>query len=397
MLVENMSVPRDRRVWQEARALRDLGMRVSVISPRAPGDSAFEQLEGIEIHRHELPQGARGPLGYLREYATALLAQHRLAQRVQRRAPIDYVHICNPPDLLYLIARRLRSAHGAAIVFDHHDLAPELFVAKFGRTGVLHRALLAAERATFRAADVVISPNESYRDIALQRGGVAPERVFVVRGAPDLRLFENARADRGYRGDRELLVGYVGVLGDQDGVDVLLRVMRRLVDDHFGRRVHLMIIGDGPASATLLRLAGDLGIGSQVEFTGWQSGEALVDRLAECDVCVVPDPPNAFTDRSSMIKLLEYMTLGKPTVQFETTEGRRSADDASLYATPGDEQDFAAKVALLLSDPEMRSRMGMLGRERIRSELAWHHQLRPLESAYARAREARLARRTANG
>ena len=394
MVVENMSVPRDRRVWQEALALRKAGVSVSVVSPMVGDENAArETLEGIEIHRHPLTPSAGGARGYAREYADALRSEFRLAREIHRTRPFQAVHASNPPDLLFLIGLYFRARHGASLIFDHHDLAPELFEVKFGRRGPFHRALLAAERRSLRSADVVIVPNESYREIALERGGVPGERVFVVRNGPDLETFRRSERGTDSRRDRRYLIGYVGVLGEQDGVDVLLRALKKLRDERYGSDVHLMVIGDGPHAAALRGEAKRLGIGAQVEFTGWLSGAELTDRVGACDVCACPDPVNAFSDRSSMIKVAEYMALGRPVVQFDTTEGRRTAGAAALYARPGDEADFADKLATLIESPELRERLARAGRERVESSLAWSRQVPNLVRAYEAAGRAYMARR----
>lgn len=397
MVVENMSVPRDRRVWQQALALRGAGYAVSVISPRTDaGQSHFERLDGVDIHRHDLTPSGGGAIGYMREYAQALRAERRLARRIFEQRPFQVMHLCNPPDLLFLVALPFRAKHGTAIVFDHHDLAPELFEAKYGRRGLLHGALLAAERRSLRSADVVIVPNESYREIAVGRGGVSNDRIFVVRGAPDLSRFE-VRGTSDHRRGRKHLIGYVGVLGEQDGVDILLRAVRRLKDDRFGSSVHLTIIGDGPEAPALHQEAERLGIADQVEFTGWLSGDELTERLAASDVCACPDPVNAFNERSTMIKVMEYMALGLPIVQFDTREGRYSAGDAASHAIPGDEEDFARRLGDLLESPAIAARMGAAGRERVERALSWSHQVPHLLAAYERAAAVFAERRSRTG
>lgn len=383
MLVENLPVPFDRRVWSEATALAEHGCAVSVISPMGRGfDLPYEEIDGIHVYRHPLPEEESSVRGYLREYAVALRWQFRLARRVGRARGIDVVHVCNPPDLMFLVAVMCKVLRGARIIFDHHDLAPELYAEKFGRKGFFYGLLLLAERMTFRSADRVISTNESYRDVATGRGGVAPGDVYIVRSAPRLDRFRPAAPAADYGNGRPHLVGYVGVMGEQEGLDYLLRAVAHIVNDLGRTDIHYMLIGDGPVAAALRDLAVELGVAEHVEFTGHVPDAELIARLSACDVCVNPDPKNPFNDASTMNKVLEYMALGKPIVQFDVVEGRRSAGDASVYAEPNDERDFADKLLWLLDHPGERARMGAVGRQRLESGLSWSHQVPRLLDCY---------------
>lgn len=390
ILVENLPVPFDRRVWMEATALRQSGYEVSVICPVGKGcEREYEELEGIHIYRHPLPPERSSAAGYIREYLWALRWEFRLARRVwKERGGFDLIHLCNPPDLLFLVALRYKLLRGVRVIFDQHDLNPELYEAKFGKRDLFYHALRLAEKWTFRTADAVISTNESYREVALQRGGKKPEQVFVVRSGPDLSRFvpQEGRAD--YRGDAAWLVGYVGVMGEQEGIDVLLQAVRELVHVRGRRDIRFMLIGGGPAVPDMKRLAADLGVADCVEFAGRVPDEELIARLSSCDVCVNPDPKTPFNDRSTMNKILEYMALGKPIVQFDLLEGRRSAGEASLYAEPNDPADFAGKIEALLADPEERARRGAIGYARMRDVLEWRHQIPQLEAAYRYALDA---------
>lgn len=383
MLVENLPVPFDRRVWQEANTLRDAGYGVSVICPTGPGcERRFELIDGIAIHRYRLPVEAAGAAGYAIEYATALLMTFVLAWRVFLTRGFDAIHACNPPDLLFLIGAFFK-LFGCKFVFDHHDLCPELFEAKFGRRGLAHRLLLRLERWTFRTADVSIATNESYRRIALERGGMRPERVFVVRSGPSLERMKRLPPDPRYRCGRRYLVGYVGVMGRQEGIDLLLHAIRLIVHV-FGRTdIHFGLVGGGTSLAEMKALAQQLGIAAHVTFTGRVSDGELLALLNTADVCVNPDIANALNDRSTMNKIMEYMALGKPIVQFDLTEGRRSAQAASLYARRNDVADFAARIVELIDDPFLRAQMGEYGRARVVDELEWRHEAPKLAAAYA--------------
>jgi glycosyltransferase involved in cell wall biosynthesis len=387
VLVENLPVPFDRRVWQEAGTLRDAGYEVSVISPAAPGyPRGHTVVDGIHVYRYRQPFEGSGAVGYLLEYATALVATLALAVRVAATRGVDVIHACNPPDLLFLIGALFRP-FGKRFVFDHHDLCPELYQAKFNRRGPWHRALLVLERLSFRSADVVIASNESYREIAIGRGRVPPSRVFVVRSGPSLARMQVRPPELRWRRGRRHLVGYVGVIGPQEGIDLLLFVVRHVVQRLGRRDVQFAIVGGGTALEQMKRLAERLGIAEYVTFTGRVPDDRLLAVLNTADVCVNPDPANDMNDKSTMNKILEYMALGKPIVQFDLHEGRRSARDASLYALRNDVADFAEQLVALLDDAGRRSRMGAYGRRRVLEELAWHHQAPQLLAAYAALRD----------
>jgi len=382
MLVENLPVPFDRRVWQEANALRDAGYAVSVICPTGPGcDARFELIDGIAVYRYRLAVEAAGAAGYAIEYATALLATCALAWRVFFTRGFDAIHACNPPDLFFLIGGFFK-LFGKRFVFDHHDLCPELFEAKFGRRGLPYRALLRLERWTFRTADVSIATNESYRRIAIERGGMRPERVFVVRSGPSLERLKRLPPDARYRCGRRHLVGYVGVMGRQEGIEYLLRAVRHIVFELGRRDIHFGLVGGGTSLAELKALAAQLDIAGYVTFTGRVADHELLALLNTADVCVNPDAANELNDKSTMNKVMEYMALGKPIVQFDLTEGRYSAQAASLYARRNDPIDLAVKIVALIDDPERRARMGEHGRRRVADELEWRHEVPKLLAAY---------------
>jgi glycosyltransferase involved in cell wall biosynthesis len=377
VIVENLPVPFDRRVWQEALALTVAGAEVSVICPAtADYPARQERLDGIDIHRHPLP-AASGRLGFLAEYAAALFWQTVLAVRIRRGRGFDTIHGCSPPDLIFLVAL-LFKPFGARYIFDHHDLSPELYEAKFRRRGLFWRLLRLAERLTFRTADVSLATNESYRRIAIERGGMAPERVFVVRSAPDLRRVGPRPPNAAWRADRRLLVGYVGNMAGEEGIDLLLEAVARLGRDD----VQLCLAGDGPAVPAMKRLAESLGLGTRVTFAGRLPDDDLFEMLSTADVCVNPDRVSPFSDASTMNKVLEYMAVGRPIVMFETTEGRFSAGNAALYAAPNDPADFAAKLAEPLDDPGQRARMGAAGRRRLIEDLGWDRSAAALIAAY---------------
>lgn len=384
ILVENLSVPFDRRVWQESRALAEAGHEVFVVCPRgATRDTEpVAVIEGVEIHRYPLRAATGGPLGYVREYAAALLHSMRLALRLSRRGRFDVIHACNPPDLLFLVALPFR-LRGTRFVFDHHDLVPELFESRFGGRGLLYRASLLLERLTFAAADVVISTNESYRDVAVRRGRMAPAHVHVVRSAPDLTRFTPVAPDPSLRRGRRFLVCYLGVMGPQDGVDYALRALARLRDDLGRDDVHATFVGSGDAFDDLVRLSRELGLEDRVEFTGRVPDATVQAYLSTADVCLAPDPKNPLNDVSTMNKIVEYMAMSRPIVSFDLREARVSAGEAAVYATPNDEGEFARLIGELLDDPERRARMGAFGRARVERSLSWATSRERLLEAYA--------------
>jgi glycosyltransferase involved in cell wall biosynthesis len=383
ILVENLSVPFDRRVWQECTALRDTGWEVSVICPQGTGRDTepFVELDGVKIHRYPLKAATGGPLGYLKEYGSALRHTARLARQV---GPVDVVHACNPPDLFFLLARRFKR-HGARFVFDQHDLVPELYLSRFNRgKDFLYRVVCWLERRTYRAADIVIATNESYREAALTRGGKRPEDVFVVRSAPKVERFHLVAPEPELKKGQPYLLCYLGVMGPQDGVDYALRSLAKLRD--LGRTDwHAAFVGAGDTFEAMKALSVSLGLADRVDFTGRISDEDLLRYLSTADVCLSPDPLNPLNDVSTMNKIMEYMAMSRPIVSFDLREARVSAGDAALYAPANDEAAFAKLIEALLDSPEDRARMGEIGRRRVAGPLSWDHSRASLLAAYAAA------------
>jgi glycosyltransferase involved in cell wall biosynthesis len=384
IVVENLPVPFDRRVWLEATTLAQAGYKVSVICPTGKNfDRRFEMIDDIAIYRHPLPLEASGAFGYLLEYGAALFWQSTLALRVAFTRGFDVLHACNPPDLIFLVALPFK-LFGKRFLFDQHDLCPEVYEAKFRKQGPFYRLLRMFERATYATADTVIATNESYRHMAITRGGKDPSRVFVVRSGPDLRKWPSSTEPAPqWRNGRRHMIGYVGVMGEQEGLDLLLQAMKLLVTDLGEPDIQLVLVGDGSHRATLEQLSNELGLEGHVTFTGRVSDQELISALGEADVCVNPDRWSTLNDKSTMNKIIEYMAMGKPIVQFDLTEGKVSAGDASLYARPDDVQDMAEKILFLLRDPQLRADMGAKGRQRVKDTLAWEHQVPILLSAYA--------------
>ncbi|MER7741195.1 glycosyltransferase family 4 protein [Streptomyces sp. NPDC096538] len=384
ILVENLSVPFDRRVWQECRTLRDAGWEVDVICPQGTKRDTEPEavIDGVRIHRYPLRAATGGPAGYLKEYGTALWHTVRLARKV---GPVDVVHACNPPDLLFLPALLLKR-RGAKFVFDQHDLVPELYLSRFGRgKDLLYRGVCALERMTYRTADVVLATNESYKDVAVRRGGRRPEDVFVVRSAPDTERFRPVDPEPELKRGKPHLLCYLGVMGPQDGVDYALRALAKLRDELGRTDWHAVFVGAGDTFDAMVGLSRELGLAEQVEFTGRVPDADLVRHLSSADVCLSPDPCNPLNDVSTMNKVLEYMVMGRPIVSFDLKEARVSAGEAAVYAAGDDETAFAELIAQLLDDPEQRAHMGKFGQERINGPLAWRHSQAALLAAYEAA------------
>ncbi|MEQ8343937.1 MAG: glycosyltransferase family 4 protein [Sneathiellaceae bacterium] len=385
IIVENLPVPFDRRVWQEATALARHGYTVSIICPTGKGfEARHEILEGIEVFRHSLPLDAKGASGYLLEYGAALFWEFWLSWRVMFRRGFDVIHACNPPDNIFLVGGFFKLFFRKKFLFDHHDINPELYEAKFGRRDFFYKVMLAWERWTFRTANVSIATNESYKRIAIERGGMAPDRVYVVRSGPSLERLRILPPVPELRRGRQFLVGYVGVMGQQEGLDYLLEAARLIVREHGREDVHFGLVGGGPDLERLRARAGELGIADYVTFTGRVPDRELLEMLNTADVCVNSDEFNEMNDKSTMNKIMEYMALGKPIVQFDLTEGRFSAQDASVYARPNDAADMADKILELLADPERRKAMGEVGRRRVETDLAWPYEEPKLLAAYDR-------------
>ena len=384
IIVENLPVPFDRRVWSEAVTLRNAGYQVVVICPKGVGArERYVELEGVHVYRHPLPIEAGGRWSYPLEYASALFYEFVFAWWVFFRHGFDAIHACNPPDTLFLIGRLFKFLFGTKFIFDQHDINPELYEAKFGGKGLLHSILLTLERLSFRAADISIAPNQSYRQIAIERGGMAPERVFVVRSGPRLERLVDLPPNPALKCGRRFLVGYVGVIGNQEGLDLLIEAVKHIVAQCQRSDVQFRVIGGGPALGAVMALAEQCGVADYISFTGRVPDADVLQLLNTADVCVNSDRVNTMNDKSTMNKIMEYMALGRPIVQFDMTEGRVSALEASLYARPNDAIDFANKILELLDDPERRRQMGAFARKRVRMVLSWEQEAPKLLAAYA--------------
>lgn len=386
ILVENLPVPFDRRVWQEACALRDGGYDVTVICPRMRGHTQAEEvLDGIQIYRHWIAAEARTPFGFLLEYASALLGDFWHAWKaMSRHGRFDVIHLCNPPDLLFLVALPFKLLFGTRVIFDVHDLCPEMFEAKFGARGLLYRAVRLAERATLAVADVVIATNQSVLAAVTRRGHLQADSAFVVRTAPNA-LDTAAPRDEALKQGKTHLLGYIGVMGSADGVEYLLKAAQHLIHTQNRQDVHFLLMGSGPEYDALLRLRDELGLAEQVNMPGRVSDAFLCSALQTIDLGIACDPINAYNDHCTMNKVLEYMAFAKPVVMFGTIEGRHSAGEAATYVMENDAVKLAEAISGLLDDPTRRQQMGRAGFERLTTELNWQKSTASLHAAYERA------------
>lgn len=381
-IVENQSVPYDVRVWSEALTVKELGYDVSVICPmNKRGPSRYEEIDRIEIYRHPEPVEANAKGAFLFEYLNAIFWELVLSFRIFVKKPFQIIHSANPPDHVFLIAWFFK-IFGTKYIFDHHDICPENYIAKFCRKDIFYRILLFMEKLTFKTADLVISTNESYKKIAISRGGKNENEVFVVRNGPDLSKIFFPPPNEKIKDGFSHLIAYIGTIGNQEGIDVLLRVVRHLVYEKRIDNIKFVIIGTGPHWKKMVKLSQDMELTNYVTFTGFIPYRELYEILATADVCVNPEHKNSFTDKSTMIKIMDYMVFGKPIVQFDTTEGRITAGKSSIYVENNDEIVFAEAIVSLLNDPDKRREMGEIGRKRIHESLNWNQQKSNLKEAY---------------
>lgn len=384
IIVQNLPVPFDRRVWLEATSLTEAGYSVSVVCPKAKGyNTSFETLEGVDIYRYDLPIDAQGALGFVMEFAWCFIRSFMKSVRIAVSGRgFDIIHACNPPETFWLLGWFWR-IFGKRFLFDHHDLSPEMYAAKFEREdGLMYRGLLFLERMTFKTADVVITTNESHKKIAQDRGGMAADDVYVVRSGPDVSRFKVYDPDPSWKNGKPFAIVYLGEMCKQDGVDHLVRAVKILRDDLGRNDVHAVFVGGGPEQPLLKEYADEQGVGDICTFTGRVSDEDLCRILSSADVAVDPDPKSDWSDKSTMNKIMEYMFFGLPIVSYDLTEHRVSAQDAAIYAESNSEAALADEVAKLLDDPETRKRMSEYGSTRVRESLVWQHSVPPLLSAY---------------
>jgi glycosyltransferase involved in cell wall biosynthesis len=376
IIVQNLPVPFDRRVWLECRTLRDAGYDVTVVCPRGRDTGAFQVVDGVTIHGYRPYAPGGSALGFVIEYAYSFLATSALARKARRRGRFDVIQACNPPDIFWPLARWFRLRDGSRFVYDHHDLCPELFESRFPEGSRLALAgLKLLERATFRTADRVTSTNESYRRVAMRRGGKAAEHVSVVRTGPDPEVMQAIDPVPSARRGRAHLVAYLGVMGPQDGVDVVLAAADHIVHTLGRTDIAFTLMGGGDCRAQLVAERDRRGLHDHVELPGRVPDSYVAEVLSTADAGLSPDPLNPLNDVSTMNKTMEYMAFGLPVVAFDLLETRVSAGEAAVYADPASGwRGFAEALVRLLDDPESLTLLGKLGRERVENQLAWEHQ-----------------------
>jgi glycosyltransferase involved in cell wall biosynthesis len=385
IIVQNLPVPFDRRVWLECQALVSAGHQVAVVCPKGKGDPAYEVIDTVELYKYRPYAPGGSKLGFVTEYVYSFLATARLTRRARRSGRFDVVQACNPPDIFWPIALALRALDGTSFVFDHHDLCPELYESRFPDGPRLpYKALRALERRTHRTANHVISTNDSYRDVAVTRSGKSINDVTVVRTGPDPKVLRRGPAEPELRRGRRFLAAYIGVMGPQDGVDIILRaadvVVHRLGRDD----IAFTLIGSGDCFDDLLVLRDKLSLAGHVEFTGRAPDQLVARILSTADVGLSPDPKNPLNDVSTMNKSMEYMAFELPVVAFDLRETRVSVADAGVYVRPNDVAEYAAAIVDLMDDEPRCARLGKLGRARVEQKLAWSHQERAYLDVYRR-------------
>lgn len=379
VVIENLPAPFDRRVWQEASTLRDHGAKVSIICPKMKGyDKSYEIIEDIEIYRHPLKEG-KGAFGYLIEYSQAIFWEFILSWKIFFKKRFHVIHGCNPPDLIFITALFFK-LFGVKYVFDHHDINPELYISKFEKKGFFYNLMVLFEWLTFKTANYSIATNESYKNIAISRGKMKPGRVQVVRSGPKLDRLKILPPTEALKKGKKYMVGYIGVIGEQEGLDLLLESAKYIVskrdDVHFG------IVGGGTHLEEIKKLCSEMGLSDYFDFYGRVDDQTMIEVLNTADVCVNPDKPTAMNDLSTMNKIMEYMALKKPIVQYTLKEGQFSAKEASLYAKNTDPLDFAEKILFLLDNESKRKEMGDFGYNRVKTELSWEFESVKLVDIY---------------
>jgi glycosyltransferase involved in cell wall biosynthesis len=383
IIVQNLPVPFDRRVWLECQALISQGHQVAVVSPKGTDDPAYEVVNTVELYKYRPYAPGGSKLSFVMEYAHSFLATARLTLKARRSGRFDVIQACNPPDIFWPIALALRALDGTRFVFDHHDLCPELYESRFpGGSQLPYKLLRLLERRTHRTADHVISTNESYRNIAVTRSGKPASAVTVVRTGPDPERLRRGEPDPGLRRGRKFLAAYIGVMGPQDGVDIVVRAADIVIRE-FGRDdIAFTLIGSGDCFNDLVTMRDELGLNGHVEFTGRAPDELVARIMSTADVGLSPDPKNPLNDVSTMNKTMEYMAYELPVVAFDLRETRVSAGEAAVYVTPNDVHEYAVAIVALIDGELERVRMGKLGRARVEQELAWSRQRRAYLGVY---------------
>jgi glycosyltransferase involved in cell wall biosynthesis len=383
IVVQNLPVPFDRRVWLECQALISDGYQVAVVCPKGNGDAARQVISTVELYKYRPYAPGGSKLSFVTEYAYSFLATAWLTLKARRSGRFGVIQACNPPDIFWPIALALRVLDGTRFVFDHHDLCPELYESRFPAGPRLpYRLLRALERRTHRTADHVIATNESYRNVAITRSGKSASEVTVVRSGPDPERLWRGEPQSELRRGRRFLAAYIGVMGPQDGVDIVVRAAGVVVHELGREDIAFTLIGSGDCFGDLVAMRDELGLGGHVEFTGRAPDELVAQIMSTADVGLSPDPKNPLNDVSTMNKTMEYMAYELPVIAFDLRETRVSAGDAAVYVTPNDVHEYAAAIVALMDGESARARMAKLGRARVEQELAWSRQQRAYLGVY---------------
>lgn len=381
IIVENLPLPFDRRVWQQANTLQQNGAHVSIICPKSKGyTKKYEEINNIKIYRHPTTTEGRRTLGYFWEYSIALFWELILSFKIYYKKRFHIIQGCNPPDLIFIVALFYK-LFGVKYVFDHHDINPELYLAKFGKKDFFYRLMVLFERLTFASAKYSIATNRSYKEIAIRRGKMKPDRVAIIRSGPSLDRMKITEGNKKYKKGRNYLVGYVGVIGEQEGLDLLLLSAKYIIEKR--KDIQFAIVGGGTDLEKIKDLAVEMELCEYVDFYGRVADDLLLDILNTADVCVNPDKPTAMNNLSTMNKIMEYMALKKPMIQYDLKEGKYSAQKASLYAKNTSTEDFAEKIMYLMDNEQKRKEMGEYGYQRVINELSWEHESKKLIDFYS--------------
>jgi glycosyltransferase involved in cell wall biosynthesis len=383
IIMQNLPVPFDRRVWLECKALAGAGHQVSVVCPKGDGDPSYQVIGSVRLYKYRPYAPGGSKIGFVAEYAYSLLATAWMTARARLSGRFAVLQACNPPDIFWPIALVLRAIDGTKFVFDHHDLCPELYESRFPDGPRLpYRILRALERRTHRTAQHVIATNQSYRDIAVTRSGKPAADVTVVRSGPDPQRLTRGEVQPELRRGRRFLAAYIGVMGPQDGVDIVVRAADVVLHELGRTDIAFTLIGSGDCFEDLLELRDDLGLTGHVEFTGRAPDDLVARILSTADVGLSPDPKNPLNDVSTMNKTMEYMAYELPVVAFDLRETRVSAGDAAVYVSPNDIRAYARAIVDLMDDAPKRHQLGKLGRIRVEQDLAWSHQERAYLGVY---------------
>ncbi|GAB3927660.1 glycosyltransferase family 4 protein [Kribbella albertanoniae] len=375
IIIQNLWVPFDRRVWEECKALKGAGYDVTVVCPKGPGDPAYQVIDGVAVHQYKAYAPGGSKAGFIVEYAYSFLMTLMLVLRARKAGRFQVMQACNPPDIFWPIAILLRKLDRTKFVFDHHDLCPELFQSRFGGTTSLpYKGLRFLEKMTHRTADHVTSTNDSYRRIAITRSGKANHDVTVVRTGPDPEKLQRVQADDSLRDGHKYLVTYIGVMGPQDGVDIVVRAADHIVNQLGRTDIKFTLMGGGDSYDEVVALRDELGLQKHIEFTGRVPDETVRAVMSTADLGLSPDPKNPLNDVSTMNKTMEYMAFELPVVAFDLIETKVSAAEAAVYVEPNDVAKYGQAIVDLLDDEVARRRMGRFGRERVEQVLAWKHQ-----------------------